>query len=79
MEGTVLEDLIRDPVSYDNPLLEYQSESESDDQDALESLQHLTAYWITAKQEMYGPSRSCCPESTCLPHQPSFRLPRATE
>jgi hypothetical protein len=45
IEGTFIEDFIRDVMSEDNALLEYQSDDESDDQDALESLKHLTAYW----------------------------------
>lgn len=45
MEGTVLEDFIRDDKSCDNGLLEYQSDDDSDGQDALEGLQHLITYW----------------------------------
>ncbi|KIX01571.1 uncharacterized protein Z518_09297 [Rhinocladiella mackenziei CBS 650.93] len=45
MDGIVMEDVIRDDRSEDNGLLEYWSDDESDGQDALESLQHLIAYW----------------------------------
>ncbi|KAK4934533.1 hypothetical protein LTR10_024233 [Elasticomyces elasticus] len=45
MEGTLLEDFIRDDRPYENGLLDYASEDESDGQDALESLHHLITYW----------------------------------
>jgi len=60
MEGTVMDDFIRDDRSYGNGLLDYASEEESDGQDALESLQHLITYWkpqsgdITILPETYS-------------------------
>lgn len=48
VEGTVIHDLIPDDRSKygDNALLDSLSDDESDDdQDALQSLQHLTTYW----------------------------------
>ncbi|EXJ78294.1 hypothetical protein A1O3_09455 [Capronia epimyces CBS 606.96] len=45
IEGTVMDDPMRDDRSEDNELVEYQSDDESDNEDPLKSLQHLTAYW----------------------------------
>jgi hypothetical protein len=45
IEGTVIKDIIPDDGSDDNGLLEYRSDDESDNEDPLKSLQHLTAYW----------------------------------
>lgn len=45
IEGTVMVDPMREDESDDNGLLEYQSDDESDNEDPLKSLQHLTAYW----------------------------------
>ncbi|OAG39401.1 hypothetical protein AYO21_06417 [Fonsecaea monophora] len=53
VEGTVMTDII--PEAYDeeaaekNILLQYQSDEESNDQDALDGLVHLTTYWQPAK------------------------------
>ncbi|EXJ88378.1 hypothetical protein A1O1_05308 [Capronia coronata CBS 617.96] len=60
IEGTVMDDPMRDDNSDDNGLLEYQSDDESDNEDPLKSLQHLTAYWkprcgdITVLLPMYA-------------------------
>ncbi|KAL2444701.1 hypothetical protein ABEF95_017160 [Exophiala dermatitidis] len=46
MQGCVLSDPMADDSSDDNGLLDYHSDEESDDnEDPLQSLQHLTAYW----------------------------------
>ncbi|KAL2399709.1 hypothetical protein ABEF94_000492 [Exophiala dermatitidis] len=46
MPGCVLSDPMADNSSDDNELLDYHSDEESDDnEDPLQSLQHLTAYW----------------------------------
>lgn len=45
MEGTIMEDFLRDDRSFGDGLLDYESDDESDGQDALESLQHLITYW----------------------------------
>ena len=45
MEGTVTDEYIRDTKSYDGPLGDWLPDVDSDGQDALESLQHLTAFW----------------------------------
>lgn len=45
MQGTVIEDLIPEDTIEDQALLKYDPDSESSDGDALEPMQHLTAYW----------------------------------
>ncbi|KAJ9633294.1 uncharacterized protein PV06_00987 [Exophiala oligosperma] len=45
LEGTVTDDYIRDTRSQDGPLGDWLPDVDSDGQDALESLQHLTAFW----------------------------------
>ncbi|EXJ74158.1 uncharacterized protein A1O5_02452 [Cladophialophora psammophila CBS 110553] len=48
MEGTVVEDIIPDDSADGSVLLQYQSDAESDDQDALDGLLHVTTYWQPA-------------------------------
>ncbi|KIW65650.1 hypothetical protein, variant [Phialophora macrospora] len=45
LQGTVIEDLIPEDLTADRALLQYDSDTESSDGDALEPMQHLTAYW----------------------------------
>ncbi|KIW23194.1 uncharacterized protein PV07_11414 [Cladophialophora immunda] len=53
VEGTVMADIIpeesHEESAEQNVLLQYQSDEESDDQDALDGLLHLTTYWQPAK------------------------------
>ncbi|KIW19969.1 hypothetical protein PV08_00544 [Exophiala spinifera] len=52
MEGTVTDDHIRDTKSLDGPLGDWMPDVDSDGQDALESLQHLTAFWTPHKEDI---------------------------
>jgi hypothetical protein len=45
LQGTVIEDLIPQDLTADRALLQYDSDTESSDGDALEPMQHMTAYW----------------------------------
>ena len=45
MLGTIIDDLIPEDIINDPPLLRYDSDTDSADGDALEPMQHLTAYW----------------------------------
>ena len=45
MEGTIIEDLIPEDITNDQALLPLEFDTESEDGNALEHMQHLTAYW----------------------------------